>query len=220
MNLHEHGNRINDFNKIVFERRAIKKYDTSVKISRDEMKDILTKATKAPSSYNLQSWRFLVIESEEAKSKLLPLAIFNGQQYNEQQIVTSSAVIAIFGDLEHVASAPEIFNAEVKQGSMTESVSEYILEAINIHYSNSPDHFRKDVALTDGGLVAMQLMLVARSYGYDTCAMGGYDKENIAEIFGLDKERYVSVMLVSIGKADSDGRPSTRKPIADVAEWK
>ncbi len=66
----------------------------------------------------------------------------------------------------------------------------------------------------------MRLMLTARAHGYDTNPIGGYDKENIAETFGLDKERYVPVMLLSIGKATDEGYASYRLPIDTIAEWK
>ena len=68
----------------------------------------------------------------------------------------------------------------------------------------------KDVVLIDGGLVAMQIMLAARAFGYDTNPIGGYEKDKIAEVFGLDKDRHVPVMLLSIGKAADEGRPSVR----------
>ena len=47
----------------------------------------------------------------------------------------------------------------------------------------------KDTVLIDGGLVAMQFMLAARAHGYDTCPIGGFEKDQIAEAFGLDKEK-------------------------------
>ena len=56
----------NDFNEILTGRRSIRKYDTSVKISKEEMTEIHTEATLAPSSVNMQPWRFLGIESDEA----------------------------------------------------------------------------------------------------------------------------------------------------------
>ena len=61
----------------------------------------------------------------------------------------------------------------------------------------------KDTVLIDGGLVAMQFMLATRAHGYDTCPIGGFEKDQIAEAFGLDKESYVPVMLISIGKAQT-----------------
>ncbi|WP_317950041.1 nitroreductase family protein, partial [Rossellomorea marisflavi] len=74
--------RNNDFQDLITGRRSIRNYDPSVKISKEEMKEILTEATLAPSSVNLQPWRFLVIDSEEGKATLAPLAKFNQTQVN------------------------------------------------------------------------------------------------------------------------------------------
>ena len=53
------------YEQLVKERRSIRVYDPEVKISKQEMHELLEEATLAPSSLNLQPWRFLVIESEE-----------------------------------------------------------------------------------------------------------------------------------------------------------
>jgi len=87
-------------------------------------------------------------------------------------------------------------------------------------YSNVSANDLKDSILIDSGLVSMQLMLVARAHGYDTNPIGGYEKDQIAEAFGLEKDRYVPVMLLSIGKAVDAGYPSVRLPINDIADWK
>ncbi|ANF97915.1 nitroreductase family protein [Paenibacillus bovis] len=205
----------NDFRKIALERRSIKSYDPSIKISREEMTEILDEATRAPSSINLQPWRFLVIESEEAKAQLLPLA-----KFNSHQVETSAAVIAIFGDLQHELNAEEIFNTAVELGYMPAEVKERQLPFAMAYYENLSEQARKDIALIDSGLVSMQLMLVARAHGYDTNPIGGYEKEKMAEVFGMDTKRYVPVMLLTIGKAANEGYPSMRLPINSVAEWK
>ncbi|MFF2911431.1 nitroreductase family protein [Paenibacillus sp. NPDC057934] len=205
----------NDFKKIVLERRSIKSYEPSVKISHEEMTEILNEATHAPSSINFQPWRFLVIESDEAKAKLSQLAPFN-----RQKIETSAAVIAIFGDLKNVQYAEEIFTRNVQLGYMPAEVKEQVLPTSLGYYENLSDQARRDIVMTDCGLVAMQLMLVARAHGYETNPMGGYEKDLIAEVFGMEKDRYAPVMLVSIGKAADNGFPSMRLPIDRVAEWK
>jgi nitroreductase len=206
---------INDFTEIMTGRRSIRQYDPLVKISKEEMEEILTKATLAPSSINLQPWRFLVIDSKEGKETLAPLASFN-----QTQVQTSSAMIAIFGDVQNFEHAEEIFSTAVERGYMPAEVKDRQMEMIKGYASTVTPEAIKDVVLVDGGLVAMQLMLVARAHGYDTCPIGGFDKANIAEAFGLDKERYVPVMLVSIGKAADTGYKSVRLPIEKVAQWK
>lgn len=65
----------------------------------------------------------------------------------------------------------------------------------------------------------MQLMLVARAHGYDTNPMAGYDKERIAEVFGMDKERFQPVMLISMGKASKEGYPSYRLSVDTITRW-
>jgi len=205
----------NDFNKIITERRSIKNYDPSVKINREEMEEILTLATRAPSSVNMQPWRFLVIESPEAKAKLAPLA-----RFNQTQVETSSAVIAVFGDLNNFEKFEEIYGAAVDKGFMPLEVKEQIHASFSSYFETISRDEMKDVVLIDGGLVSMQLMLAARAYGYDTNPIGGYEKDQIAEAYGLDKDRYIPVMLISIGKAADNGHPSVRLPIDQVAQWK
>ena len=204
-----------DFNEIVLKRRSIKRYDPSVKISHEEMEEILAEATRAPSSVNMQPWRFVVIETPEGKEKLAELAKFNSEQVN-----TSSAVIAVFGDMNNFEYAEEIFGKAVELGYMPHEIKEQQLQVITPIYENMPEADMRDVVLIDSGLVSMQLMLVARAHGYDTNPIGGYEKELIAEAFGLDKERYVPIMLISIGKAASEGHASYRLPVNTIATWK
>lgn len=46
--------RINDFNEVLNSRKSVKVFDENYKIPREEMDEIITKATKAPSSVNMQ----------------------------------------------------------------------------------------------------------------------------------------------------------------------
>ncbi|WP_025853033.1 nitroreductase family protein, partial [Paenibacillus ehimensis] len=180
----------NDFNKIVLERRSVKVYDPEVKISREEMSEILAEASRAPSAINMQPWRFLVIDSDEGKQKLAPLASFN-----QTQVLTSSAIIAVFYDAHNVEYMDEIFNKSVELGYMPQDIKDMQLQQARSYYASLTPSALRDINMLDSGLVSMQLMLVARSHGYDTNPMAGYDKERIAEVFGMDKERFQPVML-------------------------
>ncbi|AUS12843.1 nitroreductase family protein [Bacillus subtilis] len=205
----------NDFMEIMKGRRSIRNYDPTVKISKEEMTEILEEATTAPSSVNAQPWRFLVIDSLEGKEKLASLASFN-----QTQVTTSSAVIAVFADMNNDDYLEEIYSKAVELGYMPQEVKDRQIAALTAHFEKLPAQVNRETILIDGGLVSMQLMLTARAHGYDTNPIGGYDKENIAETFGLDKERYVPVMLLSIGKAADEGYASYRLPIDTIAEWK
>ena len=201
----------NDFSDIVYNRRSIRKFDTSVKIPREEMLEILDKTVTAPSSVNMQPWRFVVVDSEEGKDKLKPFV-----SYNSVQNETSSAMVLIFADLKSQERAEEIYGKAVTQGKMPEEVKEKQLSSIVPMYENAPFEVMNEIVHIDSSLAAMQLMLVARSYGYDTNAIGGYKKDGLAKAFGLDEDRHVPILIIALGKADEEGFESVRLDASDV----
>ncbi|MBM7610756.1 nitroreductase [Lysinibacillus composti] len=197
------------FLDVIQERRSVRTYDPTVKISREEMSEILKLSTLAPSSSNLQPWRFLVIDTPELKEKLLPIA------NNQQQVVEASAIIAVLGDVKSYEKAEKIYKQAVEAGFMPEETAKSFIERTVEMYSSLPSEVARQIVYTDGGLVSMQLMLVARSKGYDTVPMGGYNKAKFVEAFGIS-EQYVPVMLIAIGKAAKPGHQTTRLPLEDV----
>ncbi len=205
----------NDYKKIISERRSVRVYDPAVKISREEMTEILEEATLAPSSVNLQPWRFLVVESEEAKAALAEIAPNNAAQVN-----TSSAVIAVFGDMKAFDYADEIMGGAVERGFLPQEVKDQMMANYTRLFASIPAQAFREMILVDSGLVSMQLMLAARARGYDTNPIGGYDKSRIADVFGMEKDRYVPVMLISVGVAAKEARLTTRLAVDRVAEWK
>lgn len=204
----------NDFSDIVYNRRSIRKFDTSVKIPREEMLEILDKTVTAPSSVNMQPWRFVVVDSEEGKDKLKPFV-----SYNSVQNETSSAMVLIFADLKSQERAEEIYGKAVTQGKMPEEVKEKQLSSIVPMYEDAPFEVMNEIVHIDSSLAAMQLMLVARSYGYDTNAIGGYKKDGLAKAFGLDEDRHVPILIIALGKADEEGFESVRLDASDVTTF-
>ena len=197
---------------VIRERRSVRKYEPSFKISDAEIIDILQEATLAPSSSNLQPWKFLIIKDEETKKELRGIA------YNQEQVETASAVIAVLGDAEMYRNAEQVYRSAHEAGYMDETTMARMIENTNRTYPNAPREMRENIASYDAGLVSMQLMLIARARGYDTVPMGGFSKEQFTERFGID-ERYFPVVLIALGKATAPGHPTTRLSVEDVVEF-
>lgn len=201
-----------DFHQVVKERHSVRYYDPSVKMTKAELEEILHEATLAPSSSNLQPWRFLVIEDHALKEKLLPVA------FNQKQVVDASAVIAVFGDLKWYERGEQIYSASVDAGYMTEEVKQQFVGTAENVYRNMDEARKKSIVHIDGGLVSMQLMLSARARGYDTVPMGGFDGVKFKEAFNVP-EHYENIMLIAIGKAAQPGRPTVRLPLDQIVSW-
>ncbi|PQP86463.1 nitroreductase family protein [Paenibacillus sp. AR247] len=198
------------FFNVIQERRSVRSYDPDVKISREEMNEILQQAALAPSGANLQPWRFLVIDSQELKQKLFPIA------FDQQQVIEASAVIAVLGDLEGYKLAEKIYGMAVDAGYMPAETAKSFVERYQGLFASMPPETVLQKVSIDSGLVSMQLMLVARAKGYDTVPMGGFDQAKFVEAFDIP-ERYAPIMLIAIGKAAKPGHPTLRLPIEDVA---
>jgi nitroreductase len=144
------------------------------------------------------------------KQKLHPIA------FNQQQVLDASAVIAVLGDMESYKKAERIYGQAVEAGFMPADTAKSFIERTVGMYSSLPPEVARQIVVVDGGLISMQLMLIARAKGYDTVPMGGYDKAKFVEAFGIPAQ-YAPVMLIALGKAASPGHPTTRLPINEVA---
>ena len=162
----------NDFKDIVFNRHSVRKFDKDYKIEKEEMLQILEEATKAPSSVNLQPWRFVIVESEEGKDKLRPIIKFNTKQND-----SSSAMILIFGDMKCYEKTDEIYSQAVEAGYMNEDDKNKSVQHFNQVYKSFSKEKMNDIVKIDSSLMAMQLMLVARAHGYDTNPIGAFEQD-------------------------------------------
>lgn len=205
----------NDFKDVVFNRHSVREFDKDYKIDRKEMLQILEEATQAPSSVNLQPWRFVIVESEAGKKKLRPIVKFNSKQND-----SSSAMILIFGDMKCYEKTDEIYSQAVEAGYMSEDNKNKSVELFNQIYKSFSKEEMNDVVKIDSSLMAMQLMLVARAHGYDTNPIGAFEKDQLAEAFGVDPDRYVPVMIVAIGKANHAGQKSPRLDVESITNFR
>jgi len=183
------------------ERHSVRDYEVGHKLPKADLEKLLTTAATAPSAWNLQHWKLLVIEDEAQKEKLLPIA------YGQQQITQSSVVIAVLGDLEANKNAEIVHGAAVAAGMMPKELKDGMAAQIEAAYQDPQT--ARDSAYSNAGLISMQLMITAKAMGYDTCPMGGFDKTQFVEAFNVPA-RYAPVMLVTVGLATKPGHPSNR----------
>ncbi|WP_259455609.1 nitroreductase family protein [Bacillus sp. PK3_68] len=198
--------------EVIRNRHSVRKYDPTYKISRNEIEEMLQEAMLAPSSSNLQPWRFIVIDNEEVKKELRAIA------YNQEQVETSSAVIAVLGDVEMYKNVEKVYQSSYEAGFMDEASMNKLIQNTYNTYPNAPVEARANIASFDAGLVSMQLMLIAKANGYDTVTMGGFDKQKFAERFDVP-ERYIPIVLIAIGKAAAPAHKTTRLPLEETVRF-
>jgi nitroreductase len=199
-----------EFLEALSRRRAIPSFDPTVKISREELMEILDQANLAPSSMNLQHWEYIVCQTSESKAKLQEAA------FNQKKISESSAAILLLGNrFANFQHSERVAEAMVQHGYYGEERREKWIEMAQSHWLTEQQ--KRDEAFRGSSLWAMVFMLAAQNAGWDTAPMGGYDPAKVMETFSIPED-YVPVLIICIGKANPDVNLLPRVPRISAAE--
>ena len=206
------GKKRPEFFDVIKGRKSVKYFNPNVKIKREEIIEMLNEANIAPSSCNLQPWRYIVIDTPEGKEKL------GSANYNKIQNDTSAAMIIVLGDLNHYGKFDEIYGEAVKKGYMTEEVKDGFEKGMGPQLENLPTDKNREGVYFDCGLWTMQFANIAYAKGYDTTILGGFVREKVAELFELE-ENLIPVMLIALGKKEKDARPTVRMKAENLVRF-
>ena len=83
-----------DFKKIVQERRSIKYFDANHKMTKDEINELFKMTLLSPTAFNIQHWRFDLIENKELREQIKKIS------FNQSQVTDASLLVVISGDLD------------------------------------------------------------------------------------------------------------------------
>ena len=184
-------------------RRSIKSFKNH-EITKDEIDQILQCAILSPTSYNIQNWRFVIVTEQKLKDEMAQLS------YGQKQVSEASLVIVLCADLKAWEKNPERYWKNVPEESRN-----YLVNGIKQAYSGNPE-LEKDQAIRSCGIAAQTIMLAAKSIGYDSCPMEGFDYEKVGKLINLPDDHIVTMMVV-IGKSAKDPAPrGGQLPLSDV----
>jgi nitroreductase len=185
--------------QVLLERRATNHFLPDP-VPQEYLDAILKLAAQAPSGYNLQPWRFIVVQDEENR-KRLQKAAFNQPKVAEAPVV----VIAVGLKEEWKRTADEVFQEGAKRGAgKLENVDKYKQSAFDF-LGTLP----MEMWVNRHTMIAFTtMMLAAEAYGFDTAPMEGFDGAAVKRAFGLPDEAEV-VALLAIGKAKPPDKPYT-----------
>lgn len=183
--------------QVLLQRRATSHFEAG-EVPQEYLEAMLKLAAQAPSGYNLQPWRFIVVR-DEANRKRLQAAAFGQPKVAEAPVV----IIAIGMKEEWKKRADEVFHEGPKRGfGKPENTQKYMEGALGF-LSTLP----MDVWVNRHTMIAFTtLMLAAEAYGFDTAPMEGFDAAAVKKEFAIPDEAEV-VALLAIGKAKPPDKP-------------
>jgi len=209
---------ISDLNQ----RYTVKKYDSSKRVSAQDLSVLLEALRLSASSINSQPWKFIVVESDEAKQRLHD-TFANKYQFNQVHAKEASHTILFAYDPTFTKEKfVKRVDAEVASGHLPEAMRDSFMGAYAFAEANTDENgyngawTRAQVYLALGNL----LHTLAR-LGIASTPMEGVDADLIGELFSQELDGHICEVAVAFGYADKEhdwnyGLPKARLPMADV----
>ncbi|MGF1531539.1 MAG: nitroreductase family protein [Puniceicoccaceae bacterium] len=175
-------------------RRSVKHYQADFAMPEKDIRKIMELALLSPTSFNMQNWRFLVITDPAIREQIY------GAAFNQAQVIEASFVVLLCADLLAHEREPARYWKDASP-----QVAEVIVPMIESFYRDQPQ-LQRDEAHRSCGIAAQTIMLAARSMGYDSCPMVGFDPAAVASIVNLPADYCISLMI-TVGKALKPAHP-------------
>ncbi len=169
------------------ERRSVKHFDANHSMTDEEVNELLSFALLSPTAFNIQHWRFVVVTDQELRKQIREVA------WDQSQVTDTSLFIVLCADLKAWEKGPERYWQKAPK-----EVQEFMVPAIDKYYRGR-EQVQRDEAMRSCGIVAQTIMLAAKSLGYDSCPMDGFDFEKVAQLIKPPND-HVITMFVAIGK--------------------
>lgn len=176
----------------IYERTAIRTFDPEHTLSLGTKHKLLELAGRAPSAWNIQHWRFVLIEDPQLRQALQDAAA------NQAQFTDAAMLVAIVVDLDAWKRNPaRYFDAA------PDDVAEVLGEKVLAFYEGR-DGLARDEAMRSCGLAAQTLMLAATEMDLASCPMDIFEDDKVAQLLNLPSA-HETAMFVAIGRAKPEG---------------
>ncbi|WP_434479647.1 nitroreductase family protein [Gemmatimonas sp.] len=188
-------------------RHSVRSY-RDVPVTDDELHRLLELTGRAPSAFNLQPWRFAVVRDQQAKDQLRAAA------YGQKQVGEAPVVIAMYADMEDtMAHLDEVVHPDLPADKKAGTIA-----MLTNTFGSMTTEARGVWANAQSNIALGYLLLIAKSEGFDTSPMLGFQADQVKQILGVPATATITA-LVALGRGADDGFRSHRHSIERVATF-
>ena len=184
-----------DVIEAIYKRRAVKHFDPEHRMSEDEERKLFEAVIQAPTSFNIQHWRFVVLRDPELRARV------RTEFGNDQSQMTDASLLVLFtADLKAWQKEPNRYWQNAPQ-----EVADLLVGWMG-PFHEGREWLQRDEAQRSIGIAMQTLMLAAQELGYQSCPMIGFDIEKVGELIQLPEDHVMGAM-VAVGKGTKDPWP-------------
>ena len=180
-----------EFGAVIRHRRATQHFKSD-EVPAEVIDRALELAGQAPSGYNFQPWRFLVVRKAERRAALQKAA------FGQPKIGEAPVVIIAFAQRDGWKNPVDKILAQAgkARGLSTQQIDEIRKKALEFIGAKDPAAWLNKHVM----IAFTHLMLAFEAQGWDTAPMEGFDSKAVAEEFKLPADSEV-IALLAVGRA-------------------
>ncbi len=175
-------------------RRAIQHFDPDHEIGDADREELLRLTRLSPTAFNIQHTRLVVVRDPDLRAEL------RRASYGQAQVTDASLLVIVCADVAAWGKRPERYWSHVP-----EAIRDRFVNVIQGVYEGD-ERLQRDEALRSCGLAAQTLMLAGQGMGYDSCALVGFDFDEVARLIDLPDDHLLG-MFVVLGKPRRPAHP-------------
>lgn len=195
---------------LIEQRMSANRFDAGHSLTEAEVVELTRLATRAPTAYNLQNWRFIAARTPAAKARLRNVA------HGQAKVTEAAVTFIICGLLPDYADIPDRLRPFTEAGFMPAAMISGWEEGARTQYADIRS--ARDEAFRSATLGAATLIYAAEAMGLASGPMAGFDAQGIAHEFDLQSHE-IPVLLVAVGRALPGNWPQKpRRPLHEVLQ--
>jgi len=205
----------NEFLNAMDFRHACKEFDSTKKISTEDINYIMQVGRKSPSAFGMEPWKFLVITNKKLKEKLRPLC------WNQVQITSCSHLVVILSAIEAVKVESGIPLKRFARRELPQEKLDGYLELYASYLKDTLDTNKHTYNWTSKQTyIALGNMMSAAAFiGIDSCPIEGFEKEKVEKLLKLDTNKFQVSVMMPLGYRINKQSKQLRVPFEDVVEF-
>lgn len=197
-------------------RHACKQFDPQQQIPAQEFQQILEFGRLSPSSFGMEQWRFVVVETPALREALKAAC------WNQPQITDSSHVVVILAKTTAVQPGSAYVEQLFARRNLPQEAMQAYLEKYNHHHQQEIAPHMSTYAWSSKQcyLALANMMTGAASLGIDSCPIEGFAKAEVEQVLAVDTQQYEVVVVVAFGYRAGEQSPRLRQPLDDLVEYR
>ncbi|MEE9302289.1 MAG: NAD(P)H-dependent oxidoreductase [Thiotrichaceae bacterium] len=203
------------FKQALLFRHACKTFDKEKGIDPATFNEILEFGRLSPSSFGMEQWRFVIVETPVLREKLREAC------WGQPQITDSSHVMVILAKTAAVDPGTEYVEAMFKRRELPEELFKGYLEKYDSYFETEVKPYMSTFAWSSKQcyIALANMMTGAASLGIDSCPIEGFSREAVDTLLGVNNKEYQTAVLVTFGYRANEPSKHFRQKMDDLAEY-